>query len=66
MKEIDNIHRVAWFTAYTTREEVMDTAILNEKGEFLPVARALFNDLDPVKADCYAEPTELTPSETKD
>ena len=42
----------------------MDTAMLNEKGEFLPVARALFNDLDPVKADCYAEPTEMVPSET--
>ena len=59
LKELDNVHRIAWFVAYSTVKDFGDTVMFDTDGELLPVARAIFNDLDPTKADCDAEPTEL-------
>ena len=58
IREMDNVHRMAWFLAYGNEASGFSkTSMFNEQGEFLPVGRALFNDLDPDKADCEAEPT---------
>ena len=55
---MDNIHRMSWFLAYGTQESGFSkSSMFNAKGEFLPIGRALANDLDPKKANCEAEPT---------
>ena len=57
---MDNVHRMAWFLAYgAPGTGFSETSMFNEKGEMLPVGRALFHDLDPDKADCEAEPTGI-------
>ena len=53
IKDMDNVHRLAWFAAHARSEE-FHSAMFNDQGELLPIARALFNDLDPSKVDCTA------------
>ena len=53
---MDNAHRLAWFVAITGTEAFVDTAMFNHQGQELPITRALFNDLDPKKVDCEAQP----------
>ena len=53
---MDNAHRLAWFVAYTQSAEFADSAMFNQQGELLPIARALFNDLDPKEVNCTDEP----------
>ena len=58
VRKMDNIHRMSWFLAYGTVESGFSKeSMFNAAGEFLPIGRALYHDLDPVKADCQAEPT---------
>ena len=58
IRKMDNIHRMSWFLAYGTIESGFSkSSMFNEAGEFLPIGRALYHDLDPVKSDCQAEPT---------
>ena len=59
IKDMDNAHRLSWFVAFTRQKEFADSAMFNWGGDLLPIARALFNDLDPSKVDCEAAPTAL-------
>ena len=56
IKDMDNVHRLSWFVAHTGSAEFADSAMFNDNGELLPVARAMFNDLDPSKVNCEAQP----------
>ena len=55
MKELDNVHRVAWFLAYADSGDWQLTSLLDGNGDFTPVGRALFYDLDADKAACSVE-----------
>ena len=57
--EMDHVHRIAWFLTNAKNNVPVNQAacMLGDDGEWLPIARALFNDLDPELARCTEEPT---------
>ena len=56
---MDNVHRLAWFVAYTQEAVFADSAMFNTQGELLPIARALFADLDHTEVNCTDEPRAM-------